>query len=428
MEHRFISCCCGAVLALCTLGAKAQTIEECQQAAERNYPLVRQYGLIERTTELTLDNLQKSWLPQVSATAQATLQSDVPSWPGQMQTMLQQMGLNMKGLSKDQYRVGIDVQQTVYDGGRTRSQKQIAREQGKVEAAQNEVTIYQLRRRVNEMFFAALLLDEQIRLNRDLQQLLESSENKLASMYKHGTAAESDWLNVKAERLKVVQQLTDLESQRTTLLRLLSVFCGIEVKTPSLPIPESAGWSGTSLRPELRAIDAQLRLTDAQEQALDAMLRPKAGVFLQGFYGYPGYNMFEDMMRHRWSLGAMVGLNVSWNIGALYTRKNDKARLALMRQTAENNREVFLFNNNLEQIQQSENIERYRQLMNDDDEIITLRQQVRKAAESKLQHGIIDVNDLLREINAENAARMQQSMHEIEMLKEIYELKYTTNN
>ena len=118
MEHRFISCCCGAVLAFCTLGAKAQTIEECQQAAERNYPLVRQYGLIERTTELTLDNLQKSWLPQVSATAQATLQSDVPSWPGQMQTMLQQMGLNMKGLSKDQYRVGIDVQQTVYDGGR----------------------------------------------------------------------------------------------------------------------------------------------------------------------------------------------------------------------------------------------------------------------------------------------------------------------
>lgn len=426
MEHRFISCCCGAVLAFCTLGAKAQTIEECQQAAERNYPLVRQYGLIERTTELTLDNLQKSWLPQVSATAQATLQSDVPSWPGQMQTMLQQMGLNMKGLSKDQYRVGIDVQQTVYDGGRTRSQKQIAREQGKVEAAQNEVTIYQLRRRVNEMFFAALLLDEQIRLNRDLQQLLESSENKLASMYKHGTAAESDWLNVKAERLKVVQQLTDLESQRTTLLRLLSVFCGIEVKAPTPPAG-TAGWLGTSLRPELRAIDAQLRLTDAQEQALDAMLRPKAGVFLQGFYGYPGYNMFEDMMRHKWSLGAMVGLNISWNIGALYTRKNDKARLAAQRESLGVQRDVFLFNNRLEQMQHDEDIDRFNRLMADDEQIVALRQSVRKAAESKLQHGIIDVNDLIREINNENAARVQQSIHRIQMLKEIYDNKFTTN-
>ena len=356
---------------------------------------------VSRLPELTLDNLQKSWLPQVSATAQATLQSDVPSWPGQMQTMLQQMGLNMKGLSKDQYRVGIDVQQTVYDGGRTRSQKQIAREQGKVEAAQNEVTIYQLRRRVNEMFFAALLLDEQIRLNRDLQQLLESSENKLASMYKHGTAAESDWLNVKAERLKVVQQLTDLESQRTTLLRLLSVFCGIEVKT--------------------------LRLTDAQEQALDAMLRPKAGVFLQGFYGYPGYNMFEDMMRHRWSLGAMVGLNVSWNIGALYTRKNDKARLAAQRESLGVQRDVFLFNNRLEQMQHDEDIDRFNRLMADDEQIVALRQSVRKAAESKLQHGIIDVNDLIREINNENAARVQQSIHGIQKLKAVYDNKFTTN-
>ena len=151
-------------------------------------------------------------------------------------------------------------------------------------------------------------------------------------------------------------------------------------------------------------------------------------MFAQGFYGYPGYNMFEDMLHHRWSLNGMVGARISWNIGALYTRKNDKARLQLQRQTAENSREVFLFNNRLEQMQQDESIARYRKLMADDEEIIQLRSAVRKAAESKLQHGIIDVNDLVREINAENAARVQQSMHEIEMLKEIYDLKFSRNN
>ncbi|MBQ6162528.1 MAG: TolC family protein, partial [Prevotella sp.] len=217
---------------------------------------------------------------------------------------------------------------------------------------------------------------------------------------------------------------------RKAMARMLSTLCGIEVSSPVKPetVPNTHLSSLTSQRPELRLIDSQIRLADAQEKALDAALMPRLSVFAQGFYGYPGYNLFDDMMHRQWSLNGMVGARLSWNIGALYTRKNDKARLALMRQTAENNREVFLFNNNLEQIQQSENIERYRQLMTDDDEIITLRQQVRKAAESKLQHGIIDVNDLLREINAENAARVQQSMHEIEMLKEIYELKYTTNN
>jgi len=134
------------------------------------------------------------------------------------------------------------------------------------------------------------------------------------------------------------------------------------------------------------------------------------------------------MMRRRWSLNGVIGARLTWNIGALYTRKNDKAKLQVQREMTESNREVFLFNNRIEQIQQREEIARYRKLMADDEEIIALRSAVRKAAESKLTHGIIDVNDLVREINQENAARLQLSMHEIEMLKNIYDNKFTTNN
>ena len=133
-------------------------------------------------------------------------------------------------------------------------------------------------------------------------------------------------------------------------------------------------------------------------------------------------------MGRDWSWNGMVGARMTWNIGALYTRHNDKAKLQLQRETAQNQREVFLFNNRLEQMQQQEAIGRYRSLMSQDEEIIALREQVRKAAESKLAHGIIDVNDLLRDINSENAARVQRSIHEIEMLKQMYDLKYTTND
>ena len=416
-------------LLMLPLTMQAQTLQECQEAAEHNYPLIRQYDLIGKTTQLTVENIGKGWLPQVSASAQATLQSDVASWPEQMQSVYQQMGLNMKGLKKDQYRIGIDVNQTVYDGGVIRSQKEIAQRQGAIEEAQTEVTMYQVRSRVNEMYFALLLLDEQITLNADLQELLSSSEKKLESMFKHGTAAESDYLSVKAERLNVVQQATNLQAQRRTLAMMLSTFCGIEVQHVQKPVQYTAMSSQQSVqRPELKVIEAQLRLADAQEKSLDAALMPKVGVFAQGFYGYPGYNMFDDMMRHRWSLNGMVGARLSWNIGALYTRKNDKAKIQLQREMAATSREVFLFNNSLEQMQQNENMERYRRLMADDDEIIALRSSVRKAAESKLAHGIIDVNDLLKEINAENSAQVQKSIHEIEMLKEMYNLKITTNN
>ena len=405
---------------------RTQTLEECQLAAEKNYPLIQQMDLIRQTTDLTVQNIQKGWLPQVSATAQATYQSAVTAFPDQMQSMYQQMGINMQGLKKDQYRIGIDVQQTVYDGGAIKNQKEVIRQQGNVEAAQNEVNIYNVRKRVNEMYFALLLLDDQIQLNRDLQELLKGNEKKLSSMFKNGTAAESDYQNIKAERLNVIQQLTNLQSQRQTMARMLSVFCGMEITNPVKP--KAVSLSQGNNRPELRLIDAQIRLVDAQEKALNSALMPRFGVFAQGFYGYPGYNVFEDMMHRQWSLNGMIGARLSWNIGALYTRKNDKAKLNVQRSMFNVQRDVFLFNNNLEMIQQSESIDRYRRLMADDEEIITLRSQVRKAAESKLRHGIIDVNDLLREINAENTARVQQSMHEIEMLKEMYELKYTVND
>ena len=416
------------VLALSLVGLPTwgQTLEECWKAAEENYPLIRQYDLIEKTTHLTVANIQKGWLPQLTASAQATYQSDVTAWPDDMKTMMAGMGIDMKGLKKDQYRVGIDVQQTVYDGGAISSQQLIAQEQGKVKEAETGVTLYQVRRRVNDMYFALLMLDEQMLLNRDLQTLLAGNERKLEAMVKGGTAAESDWLNVKAERLNAVQQANSLESQKRMLTRMLSTFCGIEVKEARKPSPVASQREG--LRREMQLVDAQLSLADAQERGLNAALMPRLGVFAQGYYGYPGLNMFEDMMHHQWSLNGIVGARLTWNIGALYTRKNDKAKIAWQRQLTESNREVFLFNNRLEQLQQQEEIGRYRKLMADDEEIIALRAAVRRAAESKLAHGIIDVNDLVREINQENAARVQQSMHEIEMLKEMYDHKFTTNN
>lgn len=404
---------------------RGQTLSECQQAAQQNYPLIERFDLIGKTTAYTLDNIQKGWLPQVSATAQATLQSDVASWPDNMKPMLLQMGVDFRGLKRDQYRIGVDVSQTVYDGGSIKNQKEMARLQGKVEAAENEVNLYAVRKRVNELYFSLLLIDSRISLNKDLQEVFIANERKLASMLKEGTAAESDYNSVKAERLNVEQQTTNLTAQRNTLKMLLSALCGIEVEKPIMP--DETDISDRNNRPELRLIDTQLMLADAKEKMLDSQLLPRLSVFASGFYGYPGYNMFDDMMNRRWSLNGMIGTRLTWNIGALYTRKNDKAKIRLQREEAENLRSVFLFNNNIDRLQQSENIKRYKTLMESDMEIINLRSSVRKAAESKLSHGIIDVNDLVKEINNENAARLQLSIHKIEMLKEMYDLNFTTN-
>ena len=405
---------------------QAQTLEECQLAAEKNYPMIKQYDLISQTTQLTVRNIQKGWLPQIAIAAQATYQSDVTSWPESMKATFQQLGVNMKGLSKDQYKVGIDLQQTIYDGGTISNQRSIARQEEKVQKAQVETNLYQVRKRVNEMYFSLLLLNEQIKLNDDVKALLLSSEKKLASMLKGGTIATSDFENIRAERLSVEQQNESLKSQQQMLQHLLSTFCGIKVSNAQKPAPFETTIS-MNKRPEMLLFDNQLKLSSIKEKALNTQIRPKLGIFAQGFYGYPGFNMFEDMMNRKWSLNGIAGIKLSWNIGALYSLKNDKAKLRLQREMTENAREIFLFNNQLEEIQQNENIKRYHTMKQADDEIIMLRTNIRKAAESKLSHGIIDINNLLREINNENAAKIQQTIHDIEMLKEMYNLKYTNN-
>ena len=405
---------------------QAQTLEECQLAAEKNYPMIKQYDLISQTTQLTVRNIQKGWLPQIAIAAQATYQSDVTSWPESMKGTFQQLGVNMKGLSKDQYKIGIDLQQTIYDGGTISSLRSIARQEEKVQKAQVETNLYQVRKRVNEMYFSLLLLNEQIKLNDDVKALLLSSEKKLASMLKGGTIATSDFENIRAERLSVEQQNESLKSQQQMLQHLLNTFCGIKVSNVQKPAPLKTTIS-MNKRPEMQLFDNQLKLSSIKEKALSSQVRPKLGIFAQGFYGYPGLNMFEDMMNRKWSLNGMVGVKLSWNIGALYSLKNDKAKLRMQREMTENAREIFLFNNQLEEIQQNENIKRYHTMKRTDDEIIMLRTNIRKAAESKLSHGIIDIHNLLREINNENAAKIQQTIHDIQMLKEMYNLKYTNN-
>ena len=415
-----------SVLAVLFPAVRAQSLEECRQAAEHNYPIIRQYDLIARTTELTVRNIQKAWFPQISVTAQGSYQNKVTAWPENLQGLFAQMGLQLQGLSRDQYKVGIDVRQTLFDGGAIGSRREIARGEGAVQAAQTEVDLYKIGQRVHEMYFGLLLLDEQLRLNADANALLRSNEQQLAAMLKSGTASAGDFENVKAERLSAEQQQTELLSQRQTLQRLLSLFCGIPVDSirrppvPNLP-------SGENKRPELRLFDRRLQLTDAQEKALDAQLLPQLGFFAQGYYGNPGLNLFEDMMKRRWSWNGIAGLKLTWNLSALYTHRNEKSKLRVQRELIENARQQFLFNNQLDETQQSENVRRFRAIAQRDGEIIALRTAVRKAAESKLAHGIIDVNGLLREINKENTAKTQQAIHEIDMLKAMYDLKFSHN-
>lgn len=410
--------------------ASAQmTLDECQRLAWANYPLLKKYNLIKQTTDFSVKNINRGYLPQLSFNGQVTYQSDVATLPDVLSNLLENNGYTVKGLDKDQYRFSLDLNQTIWDGGNMEAQKEAATVQGEVQMAQTDVDMYAVRDRINNLYFGILLIEDKIQLNKDLQELLMSNCSKLENMCKNGIAMQADVNTMRAEYLKVRQQMTELLSTQKSFQQILGLFIGkpaneiTELQKPSGSMPDSY----ENKRPELEMFNAQIRQKTAQRKLLNSSIRPKLSLFAQGYYGYPGYDMFNDMFDHDFTLNGIVGVRLSWNISKLYTHKNDRLKIDVAKRQIENAREVFLFNNSLQSVQETVAIDKYRKVLAEDNEIISLRTSVRQAAEAKLEHGVIDVNNLLQEITRENQARTEQSSHEIEMLKHIYELKHTIN-
>lgn len=422
-----IALLCGCLLAGLSAGAQV-TLDECRRLAREHYPEIRQYDLVRRTEEYTLSNARRAWLPQLSLAAQATWQTEVPSFPNALAGMLAQQGIDMPGMNKDQYKAALELNQTLWDGGKSEADKRIARAEAAEQARSADVDLYALQGRVDNLFFGILLLDERIAQTRLTLDLLRSNLEKVRALQRNGVAMQSDADAVEAELLTVNQQLTQVTASRDSYRRMLEIFTGRPLDGERLERPDaSEPRSMESSRPELALFDATADKLTAQERLVKAATRPRFGLFAQGYYGYPGMDYFQSMMSPDWSWNAMAGVKMSWNFGAYYTRKNSLAKLRTAKEQVEVQREIFLFNTRLQTAEESGDIARLRKALADDDRIVALRRSVREAAESKLRNGVIDTDDLLRKITDEAAAATARSAREIELLKTIYELKHTIN-
>lgn len=407
--------------ALCLPPLRAQlSLEECRRQARDNYPLIRQYGLIEQAAQYDVANAAKAYLPQVSLSAKASYQSDVTKLPFELP------GIDVNFMPRDQYQVTLQVQQSVWDGGETKWRKQLVRAGAEVDTEKLNVDLYALDERVNQLYFGILLLDEQLEQNRLLQDNLERTHRTVSACVDNGTANRSDLDEVAVEQLSTRQQRVAMEASRRAYADMLLLYLGrpseeeLKLEKPTADEPES----GENRRPELRWYDAQTARLTAQDASLRTGYMPRLGLFVQGGYGNPGLNMLEDKFKAYY----VAGVSLSWNLGRLYTLKNDRRLIENNRRMLEAGRSTFLFNTGLEATRQEADVRALRRQMADDDEIIRLRTRIRQASEVKLQSGTYTVNDLLRDITAESLARQQKAIHKIQWLMKLYDWRHTLNN
>ncbi|MDR0573813.1 MAG: TolC family protein [Tannerella sp.] len=409
----------------CNAVAFAQlTLEECYSKAQANYPLIKQYDLIDKSKNYDLSNAGKGYLPQVTFSAKATYQSDVTQLPVDF-SQLGIQGADIPVLSKDQYGVTVDLNQAIWDGGVIKSKKEDIRTSSDINRKNLEVELYSINDRVNQVFFGILLFDARMKQNRLYQEELQRNHDQVSSWIQNGIASQADLDAVKVEQLKSMQTESQLAHSRKAYLDILSALTGEELDSAATFVkPETSPYISASIhRPELDLYSARIKNLEIQNKAINAGLMPRLGIFLTGGYGKPGLNMLEN----EFSVYYIAGVNLSWNFSNLYSYKNNKQRIKNSITSVQTRQETFLFNINMDISRKQSEVNKYRDQLKYDDDIIALRKSIKQSSEAKMANGTLSGIDLMRDINSEERARQDKILHEIEMLRAIYNLKYVTN-
>lgn len=408
-------------VAILTLEAQPVTIENCQLKARDNYPLMKQFGLIEKTNEYNISNANKAWLPQVNFTAKATYQSEVTKLP------ITIPNVTIPSLTRDQYNAALDVSQTIWDGGVVNAQKKAIKAQTEAEKQKLEVDLYALKERINQLFFGILLLNEQLTQLTLVKTELQTNIERVTALKQNGIANQIDLDLIHVEQINLIQKENDLIATRKSFIDLLETFTKLNLSEKSefiKPTYNNFLVLTENKRPELLLLQSQSNALDSQRDMIKASNLPKLGLFAQGGYGKPGLNMLTNAFNPYY----IGGLRLSWNLSGFYTQKNNMDKITESQKAIEIQKETFLFNNKMQNKQQVNEIEKLKTALKNDDEIISLRKNIKKATSAKVENGTATVTDFLRELNAESAANQTRSLHEIQLLIAIYQLKNQTNN
>lgn len=389
--------------------AQPFTLQDAENRARKGYPLIRQQGLLEKTATLTVGNLAKGYVPQLTFGGQASYQSDVTK------VSIPNAPFVVEPPSKDQYRLTMDVSQIIYDGGLIRNQQELSRLQAANESSRLELEMYRLQERVDQLYCSILFIDAQLDQLKLVKTDIQTGINKVNAQLENGVAFKSALNTLKAEALKIDQRRIELTTMRKGLIEVMGILTDtLLTENVQLEMPDLKGFRAEgAIQKQLNLFKAQQDLNVRQLDILRSKSLPKASAFLQAGYGRPGLNM----LRNEFQWFSIGGLRLNWSISNLYTAKNEKELNALAASTIAVQQETYLKNANAQVKQQLAEIEKFSQLIASDKEIINLRNAVKESAAAQLEAGVITASDYVREVNAADQANQALKAHELQWLQ-----------
>ncbi len=399
--------------------SQSLSIDSCYVLAKRNYPLIKQVSLIEKSKEYAIQNASKGFLPQVVIAGQATYQSEVTKIP------IAIPGMSLPGLDKDQYKLYAELNQPLTDLLTVADQKEIVKTNALLEAQKLEVDFYKLKERINQLYFSLLLLDAQIAQNVLLKKDIQNAIDKTNAAIANGIALKSSIDLLKVELLKLNQRSIELKANRKGYADMLSIFINQPVNEQTqLTTPIVLNLEGSINRPELSLFELQHQTYSLQRELIKDKNLPKVNFFFQGGVGKPALNMLSNEFNTYY----FTGLRLNWNISGFYTFNKEKRLNELNQKSTSVQQEIFLFNTQLNLKQQEAELNKLRELIESDKEILNLRTSILSAAKSQLEYGTSSTNDYLNYLNAADQAEQNRLIHQIQLLMAQYNYQTISGN
>jgi outer membrane protein TolC len=394
-------------------------LEDCQRLARENYPMIRQYELIELTREYTMSNANKNYLPRLDVTLIGGMISGLPSFsaPGEGSSSSSDMQLISV----------VQLNQPIWDGGVTKAKKGVIEANTAVEKAELEISLYALEERINNLFFGILLIDEQIGQLEILRSSMQINLDRVNVAVENGTAYKSDIDEIQVEMINIDQRMEELRSNRNAYINVLGAMTGRKIEVSSSlerPVVEDNFLQLENNRPELRRFQSQGAMIEAQRQIDRSALYPKIGLLGFATLIEPGIDFGASTIDNIF----VGGLSLNWNLDGLYRNGNNKKLTELNLQKVAIQKETFLFNNELELTQTRLDLNKFRNLVEQDREILELKTRIKEAYELKYENGVSTMSELLKRTHDESAARQNLVIHEIQYLMTAYRYKNRTGN
>lgn len=384
------------------------SLTDCIRKAREFHPYYSDKQRIDVSKDLKIRNISTMWFPQVNLNAQATYQSEATK------INVPIPNIDIPSTSLDQYKVTLDINQVLFDGGNVKAQKKLAGASVDAELQQNETDIYKVNEQVINVYFNSLLLQVTRQMYTNTLDDLSAKEKKIASGVQNGILMQSDLDNLTVEILKTKQLLSELEfSQQNNFQVLFSLTGDSLVLKSKLIAPEISYQNGDSVnRPELKLFDSQKSVLEGSKSISSSQRLPKLYAFSQVGYGRPGLNMLNDDFQSFY----IVGLKLQWNIWDWKRTSREKSMYSIQEEMVDSKKESYLRNMSIASNNELTKIKQIEAALITDEEIYRLRKGISQQSEKRLDQGMITMTDYLTDYNAEIRAGLQLETRKVQLI------------